>query len=79
MNEDEYQLGIRDLSKHDLVTLVHGYRAELREVLNMLIYFNDQDLIHRNELVLSIFDAIKERTEAMIADYNKILEDYRGR
>lgn len=78
MTEDEYQLGIRDLSKHDLVTLVQGYRSELREVLNMLLYFNDQDLIHRNELVLSIFDVIKERTEAMIADYNKILEDYRG-
>ena len=26
MNENDYQLGIRDLSKHDLVTLVTEYR-----------------------------------------------------
>jgi Holliday junction resolvasome RuvABC ATP-dependent DNA helicase subunit len=78
MNEDEYQLGIRDLSKHDLVTLINGYRKGLKDLLGMLTYLAEHDSLQMNELVQEMFKVTKENLLAKVEDFQKVLEDYRG-
>jgi Holliday junction resolvasome RuvABC ATP-dependent DNA helicase subunit len=78
MTEDEYQLGIRDLSKHDLVTLINGYRKGLKDLLGMLTYLAEHDSLQMNELVQEMFKVTKENLLAKVEDFQKVLEDYRG-
>lgn len=79
MTEDEYQLGIRDLSKHDLVTLVNGYRKGLKDLLGMLTYLAEHDSLQMNELVQEMFRVTKKNLIEKVEDFQKVLEDYRGR
>lgn len=78
MTEDEYQLGIRDLSKHDLVALVNGYRKGLKDLLGMLTYLAEHDSLQMNELVQEMFRVTRENLLAKVEDFQKVLEDYRG-
>lgn len=78
MTEDEYQLGIRDLSKHDLVTLVNAYRKGLKDLLGMLTYLAEHDSLQMNELVQEMFRVTKENLLEKVEDFQKVLEDYRG-
>lgn len=79
MNEDEYQLGIRDLSKHDLITLVDGYRRSLKDLLGMLTYLAEHDSLQMNDLVKEMFRVTKKNLIEKVEDFQKVLEDYRGR
>ena len=79
MTEDEYQLGIRNLPKHDLVTLVNGYRANLRDLLGMLTYLAEHDSLQMNDLVKEMFRVTKNNLIEKVEDFQKVLEDYRGR
>lgn len=79
MNEDEYQLGIRDLSKHDLITLVDGYRRSLKDLLGMLTYLAEHDSLQMNDLVKEMFRVTKNNLIEKVEDFQKVLEDYRGR
>ena len=79
MNENDYQLGIRDLSKHDLITLVTEYRKGLKDLLGMLTYLAENDSLQMNDIVQEMFRVTKENLLAKVEDYQKVLEDYRGR
>lgn len=79
MKEDEYQLGIRDLSKHELVTLITAYRRGLKELLGMLTYLAEHDALQMNDLVKEMFRVTKENLLEKVEDFQKVLEDYRGR
>lgn len=78
MNEDEYQLGIRDLSKHDLVTLVNGYRNSLTGFLMLINSLKKSEALELNAIVNEIFKAKEEELTERIHNYKKVLEDYRG-
>ena len=78
MNEDEYQLGIRDLSKHDLVTLVNGYRNSLTGFLMLINSLKKSEALELNAIVNEIFKAKEEELAERIHNYKKVLEDYRG-
>ena len=68
MTEEQYQLGIRDLSKHELITLVTVYRNELKSCNEIFKDFavNNfaQNVWHK------VICAIKlARVQSMIEDY----------
>lgn len=79
MTEDEYQLGIRGLSGHELVLLVNGYRKSLKDLLGMLTYLAEHDSLQMNDLVKEMFRVTKNNLIEKVEDFSKVLEDYRGR
>lgn len=73
LSEEDYQLGIRGLSKHDLVTLVNVYRNEIKDMIKILNgYINEdlaKDLMHK---VISAREA--KLAEELINDYDFALK-----
>ena len=64
MNEQEYQIGIRDLSKFHLICLINAYRDKLREFQR---FFEDEEL---DMLITDYNIALKDLTNIYL--YNKI-------
>ena len=69
MTEDQYQLGIRKLSPHQMVTLIVRYRGVVREAASLCKKLLDSDTCFLNAIQ-------KELLKVSIANYNEYVEDY---
>ena len=77
MNEEDYQMGIRQLSTHDLVTLVTAYRKKLigcRKLCEDFARNNlAQDVMHKVQCAYMEADL-----DLIIRDYEEALRKERG-
>ena len=73
LSENDYQLGIRGLSKHDLVTLVNVYRNEIKDMVKILNGYVSEDLA--KDLMHKVISARESKlAEELINDYNFALK-----
>ncbi len=73
MTEEQYQFGIRDLSKHELVTLVTAYRNELKSCNEIFKDFAENNLAQ--DVWHKVICARKlARVQSMIEDYKEAMK-----
>lgn len=73
LSENDYQLGIRGLSKHDLVTLVNVYRNEIKDMIKILNGYVNEDLA--KDLMHKVISARESKlAEELINDYDFALK-----
>ena len=73
LNENDYRLGIRGLSKHDLVTLVNVYRNEIKDMIKILNAYVSEGLA--KDLMHKVISARESKlAEELINDYNLALK-----
>ena len=74
MNEEQFQIGIRDLSKHDLIKLINIYRDEL--VTSWKIFKDFAENNFAQSVWHKVVTARKlSRIEVMTEDYNIALKE----
>jgi len=72
MTEDEFQLGIRDMSKHQLVTILNYYRKVASDCTYVLRLALEKGV--NDELLLCIIEALNKNIEEALHDYKIIAE-----
>ena len=73
LNENDYQLGIRGLSKHDLVMLVNVYRNEIKDMVKILNAYVSEDLA--KDIMHKVISARESKlAEELINDYDFALK-----
>lgn len=73
LSENDYQLGIRGLSKHDLVTLVNVYRNEIKDMVKILNAYVSEGLA--KDIMHKVISARESKlAEELINDYNFALK-----
>lgn len=73
LSENHYQLGIRGLSKHDLVTLVNVYRNEIKDMVKILNGYVNNDLA--KDIMHKVISARESKlAEELINDYDFALK-----
>lgn len=74
MNEEQFQMGIRDLSKHDLVRLVLAYRDECMTSGNIFKDYAENNLAQQP--LHKVVSARKyARISTLCEDFNVILRE----
>ena len=75
MTEDQYQLGIRKLSPHQMVTLIVRYRGALREATTLLEMLLKSDTCYINNIQKEIMNVAGARYREHVEDYTTLLDD----
>lgn len=75
MDEDQYQLGIRKLSPHEMVTLIVGYRNDVLASIRLFKQLLESDTSHLNAIQKELLKVTVANLEERATDFNILLED----
>ena len=75
MTEDQYQLGIRKLSPHEMVSLITRYRNQLKGCLTLFDQILKGKCLHNNMIMEEIIRCTAINIEVELQDFNKALEE----
>ena len=77
MTEDEFQLGIRDLSKHQLIELVNHYRKLNNDCVYVFNLAKSKGI--SDDLLISVIDSLCKNLTSAATNYEPIVEVFNGR
>lgn len=75
MDEDQYQLGIRKLSPHEMVSLIVGYRNDVLKCVRLFEQLLNSDTSYLNAIQKEMLKIAVINMKERAADFGLVLED----